>query len=335
MSFDERAIGGTSRGREIRYEKVKTRRASRSWPNHAKCPASVSLLPLLPPPSSFDRAYAIHTSYLAREHYIARARASGHYHSHIRAHLQICTRAHIHTYVRTRRVRHKRAGRYLGAGLHYRTRESPRSEREKVTAERLKTALGTGTAGPSAKNQCDHPSRPANPSPLPPRRRRVRPTDPPLCSIHLEDTPATKIELRARCEKEPEKPARTVYVPANFHSDLVNPIYIVDRPSGNERRDTRRDVQGQTPIRPRSIVARRKKTRKNDRELCEAIRADTVLILIKSRVARARDARVIARLAYVDVGRILLRAKVASSDDERTSFQVGTSKRNVSRYNEN
>lgn len=37
-----RANSEASGGRRVRYEKVKTRRASRTWPNHAKCPASVS-----------------------------------------------------------------------------------------------------------------------------------------------------------------------------------------------------------------------------------------------------------------------------------------------------
>lgn len=214
-----------------------------------------ALLPYLPcllplPPIRSIRLYVCLSS---REN-ITRTRSCAYTrtHSHIRQHLQICTHR--------RCVRHKRAGRYRGVSLHYRTRGSSRSEREKVMVK--------------AENRSPVPT----PSAL---RRRINATIPRTTRfpvLHTDDPPAAHHStsrghpghqdrgIRARCEKELEEAEFTCHVhihTANLHSDSVNPIYIADRPSGNNRRDNR--ASSQIPTRPQSIVAHRKKRRKNDR----------------------------------------------------------------------
>jgi len=84
----------------------KTSRASRvSWPNHAKCPASVSL-----PVHPSVRCIAVRTSWFMRGPLRARARRG---HRRWRVYANAHSRVHVHTRARTclMCVRHKRASR--------------------------------------------------------------------------------------------------------------------------------------------------------------------------------------------------------------------------------
>lgn len=185
-----KAIGETSRGRQVRYEKVKTRRASRSWPNHAKCPASVSL----------SRSMHRYTYVLAheREHYTqiyTRARTP--------SFAYIWTSANMCTHIHARCILHKRVGRpsrYLSASLHYRTRGSSRKERAREgDGGGWKPFSVPGTTGPSAKESMRSPFA---------TRQNISSPHPPLIPLPSSSRipRATKIEVRARCEKELEEP---------------------------------------------------------------------------------------------------------------------------------
>lgn len=126
----------------------------------------------------------------------------------------------------------RQTGRYLDASLHYQTRGSSQWER--------------------ARERDDEDRKPF------PVHRHHRPFGeesmwPPLAVyqsfsfpswslIFLEDTPAqTSSTLSYTCDvkKKLEKPCDLPYVPANFHSNSANPIYIADHPSENNRRDNR------------------------------------------------------------------------------------------------
>lgn len=162
-------------------------------------------------------------------------------------------------------MRHKRVGRpsrYLSASLHYRTRRSSRKERAREAEAENRSLYQAPLALRRRINAITlhnpptslFPSFFANPLPIFPQNH----PEPP----------------RSRYVHDVKKSSRNraVYVPTNFHSDSVNPIYIADRPSGNNRRDNK--ASSQIPNRPRSIVVYRKKRRKNDREFCDVIPAD-------------------------------------------------------------
>lgn len=74
----------------------------------------------------------------------------------------IWTSANMCIHIHARCMLHKRVGRpsrYLSASLHYRTRGSSRKERAREgDGGGWKPFSVPGTTGPSAKNQCDHPS---------------------------------------------------------------------------------------------------------------------------------------------------------------------------------
>lgn len=219
-----------------------------------------------------------------REHYTqiyTHARARTPSFAYIGSSANMCT--HIHA----RYMLHKRVGRpsrYLSASLHYRTRGSSRKERAREgDGGGWKPFSVPGITGPSAKNQCDHPSQPARIS-----RLLILRWSPSHLPREYPEPP------RSRYVHDVKKSSRNraVYVPTNFHSDSANPIYIVDRPSGNNRWDNKAPSQIPTrPNQPRSIVVYRKKRRKNDRELCDVIPADMVLILIKTHFHLARHSR--------------------------------------------
>lgn len=161
-------------------------------------------------------------------------------------------------------MRHKRAdrpSRYLVASLHYRTRgrEKRASEQEKVTAEAGNHSLYRHHTDPSAKNQCD-----------PPKNLLVlcRYPLPSLLSAAPQRYP-TWISNYVHGAKKNSK-NRAVYIPTNFYSDSVNPIYIVDRSSRYNRQDNEAPSQISTLLTSRSIVVYRKKRRKKDCKLREA-----------------------------------------------------------------
>lgn len=153
---------------------------------------------LLPYPS-LVRCIAIYVHLSSREnitHKYTHARAD----TIIPIYMNMCK--YVHTYTHTQCILHKRVGRlssYLGASLHYRTRRSSRKERASERSGGWKPFSVPGTTGPSAKNQCDHPSQLARTS-LPLVLRQF----PSHFSSRI--LRATKIEVRARCEKELEEP---------------------------------------------------------------------------------------------------------------------------------
>lgn len=144
--------------------------------------------------------------------------------------------------------------------------------------------------GPLAKNQCNHPSQPAkNPLLL-----VLRAADPlsstPCCSSKIPR--ATWIPSYVHDVKKSSK-NRAVYVRTNFHSDSVNPIYIVDRPSRNNRRDNRAPSQISTLPAQRSIVVPEQETEERSR----VTRHDSALTLIKTHTSHLRSKPVTAWFA--------------------------------------
>lgn len=223
-----RANGEASRGRQVRYEKVKTRRASRTWPNHAKCPASVSptVRCITVRLSSRENIARTHT----HTHICTRRRRRGRHRSRL-AHtwlLQICI--YTHTYNEcgiSGQAGSGQVSRCKPPLSNERELSERASEREKVTAEAENHSLCRHHTDPSAKNQCDHPAK--NSLILFILRRWPSFFYPPCCSS--EDTPDhVNTELRARCEKELEEPRglRTNEFPFWFRESNLQRIARVE-----------------------------------------------------------------------------------------------------------
>lgn len=183
----------------------------------------------------------------------------GHHRSHTREHLQI--RARIHTW---------------SAGISGQTEQVSRLQASIIERERSsRNERAREGDGEGWKSLCDGTT-----SAL---RRKINATT-------LRNLPKNLVFLFLRCwppslfysllflENTPDHvnivhdvkkslKNRAVYVPpTNFHSDSVNPIYIVDRSSRNNRRDKK--APSQISILPTSwsIVVYRKKTRKKVRD---------------------------------------------------------------------
>lgn len=226
-----------------------------------------------------------------REHYTqiytrARARAN----TIICIYMNSCKYVHTHAYTHTRCIRHKRVGQAKQVSQ---CRPPLSNERElwKRASERrwrrkLKTVLCTRHHRPFGEESM---------RPFVTRQNFPSPHSPsiplPSCPfIFLENTQGQQDRATCTMWKRARWTARGLRT--NFHSDSVNPIYIVDRPSGNNRRDNK--APSQIPTRPNRqwwIVVYRKKRRKNDRELCDVIPADMVLTLIKTHFYLADDSR--------------------------------------------